>query len=95
MAQTFSYVTDWRIRWRYRGLVHWGRSDTIWRKWLSHCQVFWVAKDVDERISSLLNKLAQCCLICCPHIAERAVKANRRVENQRLLVVLNGTGTAT
>jgi len=55
MAQIFSYATGWRIRWRRRRLVHWGRSEKIWSKWLSHCEVFLAAKEVDERISSLLN----------------------------------------
>jgi len=46
-----------QLRWKRSGIVHCARSETVWRKWLSHCQVFWVGKEVDERI-----KLAQCCL---------------------------------
>jgi len=76
-------------------IVHRGRSETIWSKWLSHCQVFWPAKEVHERISSLLNKLAQWIVwFVVLMIAERAVKANHRVVNQRPLIVLNGTETA-
>jgi len=95
IAQTLSYITGWRTRWRHRRLVHRGRSETIWSKWLSHCQVFWPAKEVHERISSLLNKLAQWIVwFVVLMIAERAVKANHRVVNQRPLIVLNGTETA-
>jgi len=36
MDQSFSYGAGWRRR---RSLVHWGRSETIWSKWLNHYQV--------------------------------------------------------
>jgi len=71
LVQTSSYANGWKIRWRRSGLIQCGRSETIWSKWLSHCQVFWAAKKVDEHVRGpALNKLAQCCLIC-PHDCRR------------------------
>jgi len=53
LAQTSISATGWGIRWKRSGLVHCARSEIVWSKWLSHCQVFWAAEEVDERISTL------------------------------------------
>ena len=62
---------------------------------LSHCQVFWAGKEVDEKVSrSYSTSLFGAVWFLVLVIAERAVKANRKVVNQRLLIALNGTETA-
>ena len=87
LAQTSISATGWEIRGKCSGLVHCARSKTVRSKWRSHCQVFWVGKEIDVRIST-----QQACSVLFDFLSPWL--QNELSRQQRLSIARNGTETA-
>jgi len=62
LDQTSTSTTGWRIRWKR--LVHCTGSETVWSDLVTAKFSELVKKSMRGLV---LNNLAQCCLISCPH----------------------------